>query len=141
LYWKTFNHFYPPPFSPLVCPPYRTLRKPWISTWNVLYHTSFRNYASISLQVPSNISILFVPYIPCCPGKGFSYSTGLYNLSHLLHSMYSKGVTSCVDWIRPINGSLNITGTSHRRAVLFSLRKKIYVYVCETFQNRKYPIF
>jgi hypothetical protein len=28
---------------------------------NVLYHTSFRNYASISLQVPSNISILLGP--------------------------------------------------------------------------------
>ncbi len=26
--------------------------------WNVLYHTSFRNYASFSLQVPSILSIL-----------------------------------------------------------------------------------
>ncbi len=23
VHWKTFNHFYPPPFPPLVCPPYR----------------------------------------------------------------------------------------------------------------------
>jgi hypothetical protein len=33
---------------------------------NVLYHTSFRNYASISLQVPSNISILLgQKYVHC----------------------------------------------------------------------------
>ncbi len=32
--------------------------RPEAATWNVLYHTSFRNYAAISLQVPSILSIL-----------------------------------------------------------------------------------
>ncbi len=108
VHWKTFHPFYPPPFSPLVCPPYRILRKTcariykpsfrenkpktlvfshtkrafwasfrenwvynfghWYATWKVLYHTSFRNYAAISLQVPSILSILlgadFTPPLP-----------------------------------------------------------------------------
>jgi hypothetical protein len=38
--------------------PYRSERKAWICPWNVLYHTSLRNYASSSRQVPSNLSIL-----------------------------------------------------------------------------------
>jgi hypothetical protein len=55
---KTFHPFYPPPFSPSVCSPYRIRRKTWITTWNVLYHTSLRHYAAFSLQVPSILSIL-----------------------------------------------------------------------------------
>jgi hypothetical protein len=31
---------------------------PEYAPWHVLYHTSLRNYASFSLQVPSNLSLL-----------------------------------------------------------------------------------
>ncbi len=60
VHWKTFNPFYPPPFPSLICPPYRIYLKgsPEDGSWNVLYHTSLRNYASFSLQVPSILSIL-----------------------------------------------------------------------------------
>jgi hypothetical protein len=58
VHWKTFHLFYPPPFSPLVCPHTEFKGSPEDANWNVLYHTSLRNYAAISLQVPSILSIL-----------------------------------------------------------------------------------
>ncbi len=36
--------------------------RPEDAKWNVLNHTSFRNYAPFSLQVPSILSILLGPY-------------------------------------------------------------------------------
>jgi hypothetical protein len=53
-----FHPFYPLPFSPLVCPHTEFNGSPEHSSWNVLYQTSLRNYASFSLQVPSILSIL-----------------------------------------------------------------------------------
>ncbi len=49
---------FPPPFISLS--PIQNLKEAlnFHLECTVLYHTSFRNYASISLQVPSNISIL-----------------------------------------------------------------------------------
>jgi hypothetical protein len=37
---------------------------PEYATWNVLYHTNLRNYASFRLQVPSILSILLVFIFP-----------------------------------------------------------------------------
>jgi hypothetical protein len=53
------------PFSPLhFLPefvPYKEFKgRPEDTKWNVLYHTALRNYAAISLQVPSILSILLV---------------------------------------------------------------------------------
>jgi len=39
--------------------------RPEAATWNVLYYTSFRNYAAISLQVPSILSILLALNTKC----------------------------------------------------------------------------
>ena len=58
VHWKTFHPFYIPPFSPLVCPPYRFKGSPEYASWNVLHQTSLRNYASFSLQVSAILSIL-----------------------------------------------------------------------------------
>jgi hypothetical protein len=48
-------------FLPSLSPNTEFKGSPEYATWNVLHHTSFRNYASISLQVPSNLSILLGP--------------------------------------------------------------------------------
>ncbi len=45
-------------FLPQFVPHTEFKGRPEAATWNVLYHTSFRNYATISLQVPSILSIL-----------------------------------------------------------------------------------
>jgi hypothetical protein len=42
--------------------------RPEDANWNELYHTSLRNYAAISLQVPSILSILLGIY--CKLGRG-----------------------------------------------------------------------
>jgi hypothetical protein len=75
VHWKTFYPFYPPPFSPLICPPYRKFKGiPGYAPWNVLHHMSLRNYASFRLQVFSILSILLdvdtppihlYPYVLC----------------------------------------------------------------------------
>jgi hypothetical protein len=54
------------PFSPLYflsefVPHTEFKGRPGDTKWNVLYHTALRNYAAISLQVPSILSILLVP--------------------------------------------------------------------------------
>jgi hypothetical protein len=56
---KTFHPFPSSIFS-LNLSPIQSLikRSPEYGPWNVLYHTSLRNYASFSLQVPSDLSIL-----------------------------------------------------------------------------------
>ncbi len=53
------------PFSPLhflpeFVPHTEFKGRPEDTKWNVLYHTALRNYAAISLQVPSILSILLV---------------------------------------------------------------------------------
>jgi hypothetical protein len=53
-----FHPFYPLHFLPYFVPQTEFKGGPEYATWNVLYHTSFRNYAAISLQVPSILSIL-----------------------------------------------------------------------------------
>jgi hypothetical protein len=55
---KRFIPFTPSIFSLSGVPHIECKGRPEAATWNVLYHTSFRNYAAISLQVPSILSIL-----------------------------------------------------------------------------------
>jgi hypothetical protein len=51
----------PPSIFSLSLSPHREFEgRPEDANWNVLYHTSLRNYAAISLQVPSILSILLV---------------------------------------------------------------------------------
>ncbi len=50
--------FTPLDFLPEFVPHTEFKGRPEAATWNVLNHTSFRNYAAISLQVPSILSIL-----------------------------------------------------------------------------------
>jgi hypothetical protein len=61
---KRFIPFTPLHFLPYFVPHTEFKGRPEYATWNVLYHTSFRNYAAISLQVPSILSILLVPNSP-----------------------------------------------------------------------------
>ncbi len=63
------------PFNPLHFLPEFVLHtefkgRPEDGKWNVLNHTSFRNYAPFSLQVPSILSILLGQNIPCAKEKG-----------------------------------------------------------------------
>ncbi len=55
---KRFMPFTPLHFLPQFVPHTEFKGRTEYATWNVLYHTSFRNYAAISLQVPSILSIL-----------------------------------------------------------------------------------
>ncbi len=55
---KRFIPFSPLHFLPEFVPHTEFKGRPEDTTWNVLYHTAFRNYAAISLQVPSILSIL-----------------------------------------------------------------------------------
>ncbi len=56
--WKTFHPFFPLHFLPEFVPHTEFKGRPEDAKWNVLNHTSFRNYAPFSLQVPSILSIL-----------------------------------------------------------------------------------
>ncbi len=55
---KRFNPFSPLHFLPEFVPHTEFKGRPEDTKWNVLYHTALRNYAAISLQVPSILSIL-----------------------------------------------------------------------------------
>ncbi len=48
-------------FLPEIVPHTEFKGRPEDTKWNVLYHTALRNYAAISLQVPSILSILLGP--------------------------------------------------------------------------------
>jgi hypothetical protein len=61
------------------CPHTELKGSPEYAPWNVLYHTSFRNYASFSLQVSSIPSILL--------GAPFGLMATLYFLVEGLHSL------------------------------------------------------
>ncbi len=61
---KRFLPFTPLHFLPLFFPHTEIEGNPEYVPWNVLYRTSFRNYASFNLQVPSILSILLVPTQP-----------------------------------------------------------------------------
>jgi hypothetical protein len=58
VHWKTFHPFSPLHFLPEFFPHTEFKGRPEDTKWNVLYHTALRNYAAISLQVPSILSIL-----------------------------------------------------------------------------------
>jgi hypothetical protein len=67
LHWKTFHPFPPLHFLPEFVPQTECKGRPEDTKWNVLYHTALRNYAAISLHVPSILSILLdAPSIKCC---------------------------------------------------------------------------
>jgi hypothetical protein len=55
---KRFIPSPPPHFLPEFVPHTEFKGRPEDAKWNVLYHTALRNYAAISLQVPSILSIL-----------------------------------------------------------------------------------
>ena len=55
---KRFIPFPPLHFLPEFVPHTEFKGRPEDTKWNVLYHTALRNYAAISLQVPSILSIL-----------------------------------------------------------------------------------
>jgi len=55
---KRFIPFTPLHFLPEFVPHTEFKGRPENAKWNVLNHTSFRNYAPFSLQVPSILSIL-----------------------------------------------------------------------------------
>jgi hypothetical protein len=55
---KRFIPFSPLHFLPEFVPHTEFKGRPEDTMWNVLYHTALRNYAAISLQVPSILSIL-----------------------------------------------------------------------------------
>ncbi len=55
---KCFIPFSPLHFLPEFVPHTEFKGRPEGTKWNVLYHTALRNYAAISLQVPSILSIL-----------------------------------------------------------------------------------
>ncbi len=55
---KRFISFTPLHFLPEFAPHTEFKGRPEDAKWNVLNHTSFRNYAPFSLQVPSILSIL-----------------------------------------------------------------------------------
>ncbi len=55
---KRLIPFTPLHFLPQFVPHTEFKGRPEDATWNVLYHTSLRNYPAISLQVPSILSIL-----------------------------------------------------------------------------------
>ena len=55
---KTFHPFSPLHFLPEFVPHTKFKGRLEDTKWNVLYHTALRNYAAISLQVPSILSIL-----------------------------------------------------------------------------------
>jgi hypothetical protein len=56
---KNVSSLLPPSIFSLNLSPIQNLMEALnVPPWNVLYHTSLRNYTSISLQVPSNLSIL-----------------------------------------------------------------------------------
>ena len=57
---KRFIPFTPLHFLPEFVPHTEFKGRPEDAKWNVLNHTSFRNYAPFSLQVPSILSILLV---------------------------------------------------------------------------------
>ncbi len=61
VHWKTFNPFSPSIFSLSLSLIQNLKEDPEDTKWNVLYHTALRNYAAISLQVPSILSILLGP--------------------------------------------------------------------------------
>jgi hypothetical protein len=62
---KRFIPFTPPPFFFLNVPTIKNKGSPEYFYWNVLEHTSFRNYAPFSLQVPSILSILLGGHSVC----------------------------------------------------------------------------
>jgi hypothetical protein len=53
-----FHPISPLHFLPEFVPHTEFKGRPEDTKWNVLYHTALRNYAAISLQVPSILSIL-----------------------------------------------------------------------------------
>ena len=55
---KRFIPFPPIHFLPEFVPHTEFKGRPEDTKWNVLYHTALRNYAAVSLQVPSILSIL-----------------------------------------------------------------------------------
>ena len=59
---KRFIPFTPLHFLPEFVPHTEFKGRPEDTKWNVLYHTALRNYAAISLQVPSILSILLGLY-------------------------------------------------------------------------------
>ncbi len=61
VHWKTFHPFSPLHFLPEFVPHTEFKGRLEDTKWNVLYHTALRNYAAISLQVPSILSILLAP--------------------------------------------------------------------------------
>jgi hypothetical protein len=61
---KRFIPFTPLYFLPEFVPHTEFKGRPEDAKWNVLNHTSFRNYAPFSLQVPSILSILLGPHRP-----------------------------------------------------------------------------
>ncbi len=56
-----FHPFPPLNFLPEFVPHTEFKGRPEDTKWNVLYYTALRNYAAISLQVPSILSILLAP--------------------------------------------------------------------------------
>jgi hypothetical protein len=66
---KVSSPFTPLHFLPYYVPHTEFKGSPEYASWNVLYHTSLRNYASFSLQDPSILSILL--------GSFFGWFVGL----------------------------------------------------------------
>ncbi len=60
VHWKRFIPFSPLNFFPEFVFHTEFKGRPEDKKWNVLYYTALRNYAAISLQVPSILSILLV---------------------------------------------------------------------------------
>jgi hypothetical protein len=60
---KRFIPFTPLHFLPEFVPHTEFKRRPEDAKWNVLNHTSFRNYAPFSLQVPTILSILLASFL------------------------------------------------------------------------------
>ena len=72
---KRFIPFTPLLFLPEFVPHTEFKGRPEDTKWNVLYHTALRNYAAISLQVPSILSILLGLY---------NFRLGMYKVLYIL---------------------------------------------------------
>jgi hypothetical protein len=85
---KRFIPLTPLHFSLSLSPIKEFKGRPEAATWIVLYHTSFRNYKAISLQVPSLLSILLGgnwerwvanSVAPACNGRGGGHEQEISN--------------------------------------------------------------
>ncbi len=67
VHWKTFRHFYTLHFLPYFVPHAEFKGSPEYAAWNVLYHTSLRNYVSFkytlySIQGPDMYVLYIIRY-------------------------------------------------------------------------------